>query len=338
MTTIESKTRWSRRTSLGLGLIALLLAAGASAEHVASRAEAERIRPPGRLVDVGGHELHIHATGSGGPTIVLEAGASCHYGVWSWIQPELSKQARVISYDRAGLGFSQPTQGARDAASVARELHLLLTRAGEAGPYLLVAHSYGALFASEFAQLYPRETAGIVLIDGTHPDQVDRSRELARSMALFRQMFHLGAIAARFGLMRFTHLLSDMAEGLPPEQIEVAKSLYASPQHLEASARELDAWRESAQQVSQVRFGDFPKLFLSASGPDTQQVRDLQALHQALAAQYPPTEHRILPGTSHIPLVTHRDQATAVTNAILETLVAARAAASSRGTRAGESP
>lgn len=323
MTTIKSNKRWTRRVGLGFGLGAMLLAAGSSFQQLAAGADTRRHRPPGKLVDVGGRKLHIHAVGSGGPTIVLEAGASCHYGVWSWIQSELAKHARVVSYDRAGLGFSESAAGLRDAATIARELHELLERSGERGPYLLVGHSYGALFVSEFAQLYPKEVAGLVLVDGTHPDQVQRSRELRESMDLFRNMFHLAAIAARFGVMRFVDVFSNMAEGLPPQQIELAKSLYASSKHLEASARELDAWQQSSAQAKRARLGDFPKLFLSANGPDTQQVRDFKALHQELADQYPGSEHRILPGTTHITMVTHRDQASAVTRAILVT--AARA-------------
>ena len=121
-----------------------------------------------------------------------------------------------------------------------------------------------------------------------------------------------------FGVMRLTDLFSAMAEGLSPENVAMAKSLYASPRHLESSARELDAWPESAAQARSARLGAYPKVFLSASGPDTPEVRDFTALHQELANRYPGALHRILPGTTHITMVTHRDQSSQVTAAVLE--------------------
>lgn len=324
MTTKRQETRWARRAGLGLGIGLLLLAAGSGFQRAALHDDARRLKPQGKLIDVGGHKLHVHAIGSGGPTVVLEAGASAYSGVWDWVQDQIGQHTRVLSYDRAGLGFSEATDGPRDAATVARELKALLDQSGERGPYVLVGHSYGALFVSEFAELYPREVAGLVLVDGTHPDQVARSRELDDSMKLFRSMFHLAARAADFGVMRFVGVFSAMAEGLPAARIDEAKALYSSSRHLESAARELDAWRETSAQARSARFGDYPKLFLSASGPDAPQVRDLTMLHQELADRYPGTEHRILPGTTHITMVTHQDQAKLVASAILELVERAR--------------
>jgi pimeloyl-ACP methyl ester carboxylesterase len=277
-----------------------------------------RPRPNGEFVEVGGQRWHVNATGSGSPTVVLEAGSSAHSGVWEHVQAELEQQVRVVSYDRAGLGFSEPKSGVRDARTIARELQELLAELGEPGPYVLVGHSYGALFVSAFAELYPSQVAGLVLVDGTHPDQLERNRTLRRSLILFRRMFHWGARLADFGVMRFTDVFSRMAAGLSPAQLELAKTLYASRTHLETSARELDAWSESADLARRARFGDFPKLFLSASGPDTPMVHAFIALHQELAERYPGTEHRILPGTTHISMVTHAAEAKQVTSAILD--------------------
>jgi pimeloyl-ACP methyl ester carboxylesterase len=224
----------------------------------------------------------------------------------------------VVSYDRAGLAFSEAAEGPRDAMSIARELDQLLTKAGEKAPYVLVGHSYGALFASEYAALYPQKMAGVVLVDGTHPDQVTRSQEMRDSMDLFRQLFHVTSGAAHFGVMRFTNVFSVMAEGLSSEKLDVVRALYASPRHLESSARELDAWGDTTRQAKSVQFGGYPKLFLSASGPDTPEVRVFTALHQELADRYPGAVHRILPGTSHIAMVTHGDQSKQVVDAVLE--------------------
>lgn len=280
----QRSNKWAKRLGVGVAITMSLLTLGAGFQDYEVRADARRFTPPGRMIDVGGHKLHLCATGQGGPTVVLEAGASAYQGVWEWIQPEISKTTRVVSYDRAGLGFSEAAEGKRDAATVARELDTLLTSAGEHAPYVLVGHSYGALFVTEYASLFPQKVAGL----------------------------------AYFGVMRFTDVFSAMAEGLSAENVAMARSLYASPSHLESAARELDAWRESAAQARSAQLGAYPKVFLSASGPDVPEVRNFTALHQELANRYPGSIHRVLPGTTHITMVTHRDQSSQVTAAILE--------------------
>jgi hypothetical protein len=147
---------------------------------------------------------------------------------------------------------------------------------------------------------------------------------MRESMDTFRKLFHVTSTAAHFGVMRLTTVFSAMAEGLSDEKIEVAKALYASPRHLESSGRELDAWAETSEQARQVRFGAYPKLFLSASGPDLPEIRDFKALHQELTDRNPGAEHRILPGTTHIAMVTHKDQSQQVAAAILEAVSEAK--------------
>ncbi len=125
-------------------------------------------RAPGMLVDVGGRRLHLYCTGSGAPTVILEAGASSgFYSFWE-MQPRIP--FRACSYDRAGLGFSDGRPGRRVSSDIAQDLHELLRRAGERPPYVLVGHSLGGLFVRKFAELYPRDVAGMVLLDSAHED------------------------------------------------------------------------------------------------------------------------------------------------------------------------
>jgi pimeloyl-ACP methyl ester carboxylesterase len=125
--------------------------------------------PPGRFVDVGGRRLHLHCTGSGGPTVILEAGASSgFYSFWA-MQPRLP--FRACSYDRAGLGFSDSRPGRRVSSEIAEDLHTLMQRAGERPPFVLVGHSLGGLFVRKYAELYPNEVVGIVLLDSVHEDE-----------------------------------------------------------------------------------------------------------------------------------------------------------------------
>ena len=126
---------------------------------------------PGRLVDVGGYRLHIHCTGHGGPTVLLEAGLGGMSLEWSEIQDDLSHEFRVCSYDRAGYGWSDPGPAPRTSLQIAVELERLLDGAGERPPYILVAHSFGGYPAQVFVRRHPAEVAGLVLLDASHPHQ-----------------------------------------------------------------------------------------------------------------------------------------------------------------------
>ena len=123
--------------------------------------------PPGRLIDIGGRKLHIHCTGAGAPTVLLEAGASSFSIDFSLVQPEIAKTNRVCSYDRARMGWSDP--GPMDtAANIVQDLKALLRAAGEKGPYVLVGASMGGIYVRVFQMRHPDEVVGMVLVDPTH--------------------------------------------------------------------------------------------------------------------------------------------------------------------------
>jgi pimeloyl-ACP methyl ester carboxylesterase len=124
--------------------------------------------PPGKLVDIGTHKLHMHSQGEGTPVVILDAGGWDNVLAWREIQPEFAKFTQVIAYDRSGLGWSErgPNLISRDDAVA--ELHAFLTSAQVSGPYVLVGHSLGGVHVLMFAQAYPELTAGLVLVDGAH--------------------------------------------------------------------------------------------------------------------------------------------------------------------------
>ena len=136
--------------------------------------------PPGKMVDVGGYQLHIHCLGNGAPTIILESGIGGFSLEWMDIQASLSKQATVCSYDRAGYGWSQRSPLPRTARTMARELDTLLINAGIPGPYLLAGHSFGGYIIRYYAQRHPEKVIGLVMIDASHPEQFKYFPKLAK--------------------------------------------------------------------------------------------------------------------------------------------------------------
>jgi pimeloyl-ACP methyl ester carboxylesterase len=131
--------------------------------------------PPGRLVDVGGWTLHLTCTGTKNetsPTVVLEAGAGDFSPTWTFVQPKVASFARVCSYDRSDTGWSDLGPHPRTFHQIAYELRTLLKNAGEYGPFVLVGHSLGGLYARTFLMEYPQDVAGMVLVDSAHENEL----------------------------------------------------------------------------------------------------------------------------------------------------------------------
>src|ERR671938_286918 len=146
------------------GLLVVLGLIGASYEAIAAAGDARRYPAPGQLVDVGGFRLHIQCVGTGSPTVVLDAGLSGSSLDWSLIQPELGRTTRVCAYDRAGMGWSDAGPQPRTPRQIADELHTLLTKAGIAGPYVLVGHSLAGQNVRLSAMKPTEEVAGPVMV------------------------------------------------------------------------------------------------------------------------------------------------------------------------------
>ena len=179
-----------RRTQHGLALALLILFLS---QIGLSQTSTTVIKPPplpGKLVDVGGWRLHLNCTGSNKgsrPTVVLESGSGDFSFDWSLVQPGISRFTRVCSYDRAGNAWSDLGPRPRTMKQVAYELHTALLKAGSKRPYVLVGQSFGGLLIRTFADQYPKEVAGMVLIDSTHEDtqlflngKIQRMRELSQ--------------------------------------------------------------------------------------------------------------------------------------------------------------
>jgi pimeloyl-ACP methyl ester carboxylesterase len=155
--------------------------------------------------------MHVVERGAGIP-VVLEAGIAGTSLGWALIQEPLAAEARVVSYDRAGLGWSDSSENPCAVAQATANLHDTLSAARIAPPYILVGHSYGGLVVRHYAAIHPEEVAGVVLVDPVDarewfPLSEKQARRLRRGVSLARR----GAVLARFGLVRLA--LAILASG-----------------------------------------------------------------------------------------------------------------------------
>src|SRR6266852_9453763 len=152
-----------------VGILAVLVVAGAIYQAIGTWRDRRCFPPPGRLVRVNETRMHIHVTGKGTPTVVFESGMGASCLSWTLVQPQVAQFARAVSYDRAGHGWSDPAGEPRTARQIAQELHTLLDATDLPGPYVFVGHSFGGYGNRAFTNIYRNEVVGMVLVDSVHP-------------------------------------------------------------------------------------------------------------------------------------------------------------------------
>ncbi|MEX6690338.1 alpha/beta hydrolase [Danxiaibacter flavus] len=169
----------------GKVLSALILLSAGTAEAKGT-SDSIQFVAPGKMVDIGGYKLHLYCTGSGKSTVVFISGAMGFSFDWTLLQQRLSPDAKVCSYDRAGLAWSDVGPLPRTIAQEAYELHKLLQSSNVKPPFILVGQSIGGLIARKFASEYFSEISGMVLVDATSENglfgikgKIQRMRETA---------------------------------------------------------------------------------------------------------------------------------------------------------------
>jgi len=267
--------RWIGRGLLGL-LVLVVLAAivGAGYQALGDRADARRFPQQGKSVSLGpgfnNLSLSIDCRGQGGPTVILDSGLGVPAVGWNPVQTEVAKFARVCSYDRAGYGWSGATSLPRTSVEIAKELHALLEAANEKGPYILVGHSFGGFNVRVYNGQYPRDVAGVVLVDASHEDQNDRMPPaiqafMKKSTEQLKRQKMLAPLLIRFGVARFSQRNQGEGPGVSKEFGQEMLYLQLQPKFIDAAAAEMGSFPESANEVRAAgNLGDKPLVVLTA--------------------------------------------------------------------------
>jgi len=260
--------KWIKRilTSL-LGLIVVVVVCAVSYEQI-QRVLADRAYPPpGQSINVGGHRLHALIKGNGNTTVVFESGLGID-GHLSWykVQDAVAEFATTISYDRAGVMWSERGANPKTAKAISDELATLLVNAELEPPYVLVGHSLAGIISRPFIKTRSQDIAGIVFVDVSHPEQFDRFPEelratpadgpsgavmqLLRSLGILRYMIASGGTPSSDS--------DDLFNKVVPTMIHRATGVRDEGQKVTNMAREVAGITD---------FGDIPLIVISGASP-----------------------------------------------------------------------
>ena len=257
----------------------------------------------GQLVDVGDHRLYLHCSGSGSPAVVLEPGLGESSSAWKRIAPAVARQTRVCTYDRAGQGWSESATGSQNGIQTATDLHTLLNRAGEPGPYVLVGHSLGGAYVLDFAEQFPAHVAGVALLDSMSPDQFTRVFGYAGLYDGLHRVSGLLPSLARLGVGRIAGYGAREARDFRDEVAEIPNAL------------------KRAQALGSI--GGKPLIVITASKG---QQAGWASAQDDLATLSTNSVHRLVPGATHSSLLDDRADAAVSSRAIRDVVRSVRAA------------
>jgi pimeloyl-ACP methyl ester carboxylesterase len=255
-------------TKLAVVVVLIILFAGCIGwlYNYAALRHYRAVVPPGNFFVVEGRRMHVYCIGAGSPTIVIESGLGDDWIGWQAVQPGLARLTRVCSYDRAGLGWSDPDPGRRDAVAISHQLRELLQRAAITDRLILIGQSAGGLYVRRFAAEYPAEIVGLVLVDSTPPESFDRlpsNRETPEQFKTRHRTARLSRIKDAIGLSRLT----GRCEASLPVSLRAyeayAEAVACRPEYETSWLGEVDDFETSAKEAENTTFGDLPLLIIS---------------------------------------------------------------------------
>ncbi|HEY8206562.1 MAG TPA: alpha/beta hydrolase [Myxococcaceae bacterium] len=344
----SSRRRWVRRTLQGLlGLLALTLAAGSTYELMGRRRAAIDFPPPGKLVDIGGRRIQIDCRGAGSPTVVFENGLDTYGSLgWSLVHDEVAKTTRACAYSRAGIMWSEPSQGPHGGISVAEDLHAALGTMGERPPFVLVGHSLGGPYAMIYTKRYAPEVAGLVFVDASHPDQRQRIHEFRPPRSRLAKAKAWAALSWT-GLLRViaaTELREEVARApdMSRRLTEQVMAAYASTS-IHGEVEEMEASDATLAEAGTFRqLGDRPLVVLTSMAPlpdqflkerklTREQATEVKAqwrtLHDEEASWSSRGQHQLINDASHYIQFDRPDVVIAAVRTVVASVRDARSAA-----------
>jgi pimeloyl-ACP methyl ester carboxylesterase len=317
--TVPRRGRWMLTP---LAAVLAVAAVGAAYENISVVRDQHTSTAPGTTYDVNGHQLYLDCRGHGSPTVVLFNGMGGVAAGWARIVDQADTHTRVCAYDRAGQGWSGDVDQPQDGITAAHDLHTLLQRAGEHGPYVLAGHSIGGTYALAYADQYPHQTAGMVLLDSSSPDQFTALPAYAGQYPLMRRGLALLPTLYRVGLGRLVFAVQP--SHLPEPAADVATSLTASAHGARNGRDEVSMLHEVfAQAQALTTLNDRPLAVLTASESFDGTAGWAKAQEQ-LAALSTNHVHRVV-DSSHIGMVEDQAPAQASVDAIDQVVDAVRA-------------
>ena len=339
--------RWLTRIGLGIAAVVILvLAASTAYEAYARHGARSEFPPPGRMIDIGGRGIHLDCRGQSAPTVVFEAGLDTYGSLsWSAVQDSVAAFTRACTYDRAGIMWSDPKDGAQHADAVADDLHAALAAAGEKGPFILVGHSLGGIYILDYAKKFGDQVAGLVFVDASHPDQNRRLRAAGYTQ-LTQAASSPVVLLSKLTWTGWTRLLGDN-ETFPnlPAGAAAASKAYASVSMAAAMSEAVNLERTLSDVGAAPALGSRPIVVLTAMQPFPDAVLKSQnltrsdglkvqaiwkELHDEEARWSSNSRHQLVPDSTHYIQFVRPD---VVSDAVREVVHAVRSDASASAQR-----
>jgi len=225
---------------------------------------------PGELVAVDDRMMHINCIGQGSPTVIFELGVGSASAAWSDVHKQVSLLTRACAYDRAGLGYSEPTDQPLRSSNVVRRLQELLRAAKIEDDLVLVGWSAGGVYIREFYRRYPERVAAMLFVDSSHEQQATRMPQTSGNDS--DPMLKIAKHLAPFGFVRMSGILDRRVDRGPGSDEFKArlKAVYNQSHILDTVWRESEAFNLDINASQPPSFvGDLPLIVLTRGISDT---------------------------------------------------------------------